>query len=237
MYTKVENIVNDVIIEEGKSSQNDFLRYFKLALNGLKELNFDVGGGVRAVELTVSASTLTVDLPVDYVDYTLIGVYGLNGDVHSLGHRGKRSLITTAANNSSVSDDELEPPFEQYTQKYGIGGGNNANGYYRIDYENNVIQFTSDLSGKKIILEYISNNLVHPKHGEVVVHAYAEEALRSYIYWKSIHRKRNVNPNDKIVAKNEYYNNKRLARARMLNFNKAEALQTTRKALKQAPKI
>ena len=74
MYTKVENIVNDVIIEEGKSSQNDFLRYFKLALNGLKELNFDVGGGVRAVELTVSASTLTVDLPVDYVDYTLIGV-------------------------------------------------------------------------------------------------------------------------------------------------------------------
>ena len=71
----------------------------------------------------------------------------------------------------------------------------------------------------------------------MVVHAYAEEALRSYIYWKSIHRKRNVNPNDKIVAKNEYYNNKRLARARMLNFNKAEALQTTRKAFKQAPKI
>ena len=35
MYTKVEEIVNDVIIEEGKNSENDFLRYFKLALNGL----------------------------------------------------------------------------------------------------------------------------------------------------------------------------------------------------------
>ena len=237
MYTKVEEIVNDVIIEEGKNSQNDFLRYFKLALNGLKELNFDVGGGVRTVELKVSSSTLTVDLPVDYVDYTMIGVYGLNGDVHPIGARGRRSLISTAANSTSVSDDELEPPFEQYTQKYGIGGGNNANGYYRIDYENNVIQFTSDLSGKKIILEYISNNLIHPKYGEVMVHIHAEEALRSYIYWKSISRKRNLPPTEKLAAKSEYYNNKRLARARMLKFTKSEALQTTRKAFKQAPKI
>ena len=237
MYTKVEEIVNDVIIEEGKNSENDFLRYFKLALNGLKELNFDVGGGVRTIELTVNSSTLTVDLPVDYVDYTMIGVYGLNGDVHPLGLRSKRSLISTAANNTSVSDDELEPPFEQYTQKYGIGGGNNANGYYRIDYENNVIQFTSDLSGKKIILEYISNNLIHPKYGEVMVHIHAEEALRSYIYWKSISRKRNLPPTEKLAAKSEYYNNKRLARARMLKFTKSEALQTTRKAFKQAPKI
>ena len=237
MYTKVEEIVNDVIIEEGKNSENDFLRYFKLALNGLKELNFDVGGGIRTIELKVNSSTLTVDLPDDYVDYTMIGVYGLNGDVHPIGLRSRRSLISTAANNTSVSDDELEPPFEQYTQKYGIGGGNNANGYFRIDYENNVIQFTSDLSGKKIILEYVSNNLVHPKYGEVMVHIYAEEALRSYIYWKSINRKRNVNPNDKLAAKTEYYNNKRLARARILNFTKSEALQTSRKAFKQSPKL
>ena len=128
MYTKVEEIVNDVIVEEGKTSENDFLRYFKLALNGLKELNFDVGGGIRTIELTVSSSTLTVDLPVDYVDYTMIGVYGLNGDVHPLGKRSRKSLISTAANNQSVSDEELAPPVEQYTQKYGIGGGNNANG-------------------------------------------------------------------------------------------------------------
>ena len=69
MYTKVEEIVNDVIVEEGKNSENDFLRYFKLALNGLKELNFDVGGGIRTIELKVSSNTLTVDLPADYVDY------------------------------------------------------------------------------------------------------------------------------------------------------------------------
>jgi len=237
MYTKVEEIVNDVIIEEGKNSENDFLRYFKLALNGLKELNFDVGGGIRTIELTVSSSTLTVDLPIDYVDYTMIGVRGTDGDVHPLGKRTNKSLVSTSANSILVNDDELEPPFEQYTQKYGIGGGNNANGYYRVDYENNVIQFSSTCSGKRIVLEYISNDLVHPKFGEVMVHVHAEEALRSYIYWKSISRKRNLPPSEKLAARSEYYNNKRLARARMLKFTKSEALQTTRKAFKQAPKI
>lgn len=237
MYTKVEEIVNDVIVEEGKNSENDFLRYFKLALNGLKELNFDVGGGIRTIELTVSSSTLTVDLPIDYVDYTMIGVRGTDGDVHPLGKRTNKSLVSTSANSILVNDDELEPPFEQYTQKYGIGGGNNANGYYRVDYENNVIQFSSTCSGKRIVLEYISNDLVHPKFGEVMVHVHAEEALRSYIYWKSISRKRNLPPTEKLAARSEYYNNKRLARARMLKFTKSEALQTTRKAFKQAPKI
>ena len=43
--------------------------------------------------------------------------------------------------------------------------------------------------------------------------------------------------NEKMVAKKEYYNQKRLARARMQSFNKQEALQTTRKAFKQAPKL
>ena len=43
--------------------------------------------------------------------------------------------------------------------------------------------------------------------------------------------------NDKMVAKSEYYNQKRLARARMQGFTKEEALQTTRKAFKQSPKL
>ena len=41
----------------------------------------------------------------------------------------------------------------------------------------------------------------------------------------------------KLAAKSEYYNNKRLARARLLSFTKQEALQTTRKSFKQSPKL
>ena len=237
MYIKLEDIVNDLLIEEGKTSENDFLRYFKLGLNGLKEFNFDVSGGVRTAELIVDPNTLTVTLPGDYVKYTKIGVYGNDGDVHSLGLRNQKSLISTAANSTQVSDDELHPTYFEYVQEFGLGGGNNTNGYYKVDLENSTIQFTSDLSGEKIILEYISNSLRHPKEGDVVVHEFAADAMRAYIFWKSIQRKRNYNPADRQEARAEYYNNKRLARARLLSFNKQEALQTTRKSFKQSPKL
>ena len=69
------------------------------------------------------------------------------------------------------------------------------------------------------------------------VHKFCEEALRCYIYYKYIQRKRGVPANEKQMAKRAYYNEKRLARARMMNFNKEAAMQISRKAFKQSPKI
>ena len=69
------------------------------------------------------------------------------------------------------------------------------------------------------------------------VHKFCEEALRCYIYYKYIQRKRGVPANEKQMAKRAYYNEKRLARARMMNFNKEAAMQVSRKAFKQSPKL
>ena len=57
------------------------------------------------------------------------------------------------------------------------------------------------------------------------------------MYYKYIQRKRGIPANEKQMAKRAYYNDKRLARARMMNFGKEEALRTSRKAFKQSPKI
>ena len=73
--------------------------------------------------------------------------------------------------------------------------------------------------------------------GAVVIHDFMADAMRSYIYWRSIYRKRGVSPPDKAEAKGDYYNQKRLAKARMSSFTKQEALQTTRKSFKQSPKL
>ena len=237
MYVELEEIINDLLVEEGKTSENDFLRYFKLGMNGMKELNFDVAGGIRTVELLVDSNALTVDLPSDYVKYTKIGVYGKDGDVHPLGLRTDKSLISTVVNDIATNDDELNPTYFEYSQEYGIGGGNNANGYYRVDTEGSTIQFTSALSSKKVIIEYISNSLIHPTEGKVVVHEFLVDAVKSYIYWKSIQRRRGIDIGEKDSAKVDWYNQKRVARARMLSFNKQEALQTIRKSFKQAPKL
>jgi hypothetical protein len=69
-----------------------------------------------------------------------------------------------------------------------------------------------------------------------MVHVYAEEALRSYMYYKLCERKSTVPANEKARARAEYYNERRKAKARMNNFTKEEAMKVIRKNYKQAPK-
>tara|TARA_R110002020_G_scaffold182743_7_gene378480 strand:- start:393 stop:1103 length:711 start_codon:yes stop_codon:yes gene_type:complete len=236
MFVKVEDIINEILIEEGKTSENDFLRYFKLSFGGIKELSLDVGGNTKTIELLIDSTTMTVDLPSDYIKYTKIGRYLGDGNIHPLGLKNNKSLIKTTSSGTSASNDELDPTYFEYITEFGLGGGNNTNGYYRVDVENRTIQFTSDVSGK-IILEYISNSAFSAKDNAVVIHELLAEALKDYIFWKSIQRKRGVPPSEKTAAKQEYLNQKRLSRARYLGFNKSEALQTSRKAIKQSPKM
>ena len=83
------------------------------------------------------------------------------------------------------------------------------------------------------MLEYVSDEA---RSTNPVVHVYAEEALRSYIYYKLCERKSTVPANEKTRARAEYYNERRKAKARLSNFSKTEALNTIRKNFKLAPK-
>jgi hypothetical protein len=237
-FTSVDEIIQDLLIEEGKSSEHEYLRYFGLALNGLKELNFDTVRQVKTIELNTDYKN-TINLPTDYVKYISISVS--NGNI--LNYLGKKEKMNLVQNSSDTSSSTTEDPpvFTDSTPgdglwgRYGQGGGNNANGYYRENLNEGTIEFSG--AGGKIVLEYISDGSSDLEGKEIKIHSFAQEALKAYIYWRSIHRKRAINMNEKMVAKKEYYNQKRLARARMQSFNKQEAMQTTRKAFKQSPKI
>ena len=74
---------------------------------------------------------------------------------------------------------------------------------------------------KEIVIEYIADEA---RSTNPSVHVYAEEALRAYIYYKIIERKSSVPANEKMRARSEYYNERRLANARITSFTKEEAL-------------
>ena len=84
-----------------------------------------------------------------------------------------------------------------------------------------------------MVVEYIADEA---RSANPDVHVYAEEALRSYVYYKIIERKSSVPANEKSRARAEYYNERRKANARLSNFTKEEALKTIRKNFHQAPK-
>jgi len=115
---------------------------------------------------------------------------------------------------------------------YGIGGGQRV-GNYRVNLDQNRIEIDINSSSSSVILEYIADEA---RSTNPVIHVYAEEALRSYIYYKLCERKFNVPANEKARARAEYYNDRRLAKSRLSNFSKEEALRIIRKNFKLAPK-
>jgi hypothetical protein len=231
-YVTVDEIVMGVLADTDQNTTHDYLRLLHLANRGLKELTFDILGGEKVTILEVG-DDLKVDLPSDYVDYTFIGVLDKDYNLQPLG-RSKKLPVYGDANQNFAGHSEHHYIFGGL---YGLGGGQNNNGYYSpiIDVENWQMVLGSIYSGQTIYMAYISDG--RQEGGQNYVHPYAEEALIAWTYWKSIARKSNTNMNEKMLAKQEYYNEKRKARARLSSFTKEEALQQFRKGFKQAPKL
>lgn len=67
---------------------------------------------------------------------------------------------------------------------YGLVTENaNINPKFRVDKESGMIHFSSDMSGKKVILEYVSDGLENGDDSKVMVNKMAEEYLYAYIMW------------------------------------------------------
>lgn len=241
--TTLDEVIKSLLIQQGETSEHKYMQYLDIAIRGLKELTFDILMQVKVASLDVN-SNLTVDLPKDYINYAKIGICGSDGRIQTLGFDEQICIannIDTCGNPTSGGQRGNENYSGNYRNGeatgglYGLGGGQNSNGYYRIDREKNQIALSSDLDGNKLILEYISDG--SSVNGDMKVNAMAEEALRAYVYWKLVQRRRNVPLQEKEAARRDFYNEKRLARARIVNFTPDQARQITRKGFKQSPKF
>ena len=159
----------------------------------------------------------------------------LNIDGNLINNRSDDKTVTSSNSSSADSDFYI---FDNYLHQGGLGrlygaGGGQRVGQYRINLDQNRIEIEVSGSTTELILEYISDEA---RSTNPVVHVYAEEALRSYVYYKLCERKSNVPANEKARARSEYYNERRKAKSRLSNFSKEEALKTIRKNFKLAPK-
>ncbi len=146
---------------------------------------------------------------------------------------------TATETNLSIVDDFYEFIFENYLYEGGVGrlyglGGGHGIGEYRINLDQNRIEISANSNVSEIVMEYIGDEA---RSSDPSVHVYAEEALRAYIYYKLVEKKSTVPANEKARARAEYYNERRLANARLSNFTKEEALKTIRKNYKLSPKF
>tara|TARA_R100001591_G_scaffold4933_2_gene11129 strand:- start:9390 stop:10286 length:897 start_codon:yes stop_codon:yes gene_type:complete len=145
---------------------------------------------------------------------------------------------STAGQTGSSSEELREDIFRNYLYEntlgalYGLGGGVGV-GEYRLNLDQFRIEVATNSNTTEVIIEYISDEA---RSTNPLIHVYAEEALRSYVYYKVCERKRNVPASEKARSRAEYYNERRKARARMNSISKDDILGVVRKNFKQAPK-
>lgn len=262
----ISDVVNDFILsvtDDDYSNDVSNTLVHNYALRGLREMGFDVLQVVKSLKLPVNSSLGTIDLPDDFVDLVKVGIVGADGLVYVFGQNKNINMSQAykTDSNGNVIDSDSDGVFDRVNDKaypnliassrgydsyvfqnylsentygslYGLGGGHYS-GEYRMNYEQNRIEISSSDNYTQVVVEYIADQArsVNPS-----IHIYAENALRSYIYYHIVERKSSVPYNEKMRARQEYYNERRLANARLKSFSKEEALKTIRKNFKLSPK-
>ena len=233
------NTTNDTV-----SLPDDFVDLLKLGivgadgvihvLNQNKHINYS-----REIFQDTSAGTTVDSVVID--DDTTSVVNSQDGPLNIKANEIlDRDASKSSTTGSTTNSGELGPyMFENYLHQggsgrlYGVGGGHGV-GQYRLNLDEDRIELKMSGSGSsEVVLEYIADEA---RSTDPEVHVYAEEALRSYMYYKIVERKSSVPANEKARARTEYYNERRKANARLSNFTKEEALSTIRRNFMQAPK-
>ena len=136
---------------------------------------------------------------------------------------------TPSENQDDYQDDTYWP---MDGERYGLDPQHGqANGSFYIDNETGKIHFSSNISGKTVILDYISDSL--GTDGEMQVHKFAEEAMYKWIAHAILATRANTQEYLVQRFKRERFAAIRTAKLRLSNIKLEEITQILRGKSKQ----
>lgn len=246
----LSNIVEELLVEIGEGQAgNRFARFYQYGLSFLRQKHFTTTGAPKVVSLDIS-SVDTANLPIDYVQYTRIGLC-INGEIVSLGLNNNICLDKTYDNcgneikstNSSLSCfggfgyDRFSDHYrngENMGRFFGAGSDNNSLGYYRIDKASGQIKF-SQLSQKgNVVLEYLAD--VNSLDGDFEVHPFMVEALKDWMFWKYKQRSSKT-LGEQQLARDDYKKSYYLMQAMFSSGTKDEWIAVFQSGNQASPKM
>ena len=139
---------------------------------------------------------------------------------------------SSTANSNSNNDYEDNVYWPNEGKRFGIEPSHaQINGSYYIDIKSGIIYFGSNISGKTIVLDYISDSLGTDE--EMVVHKFAEEAMYKCIAHAVLATRANTPEYLVNRFKKERFATKRVAKLRLSNLKIEELSQILRGKSKQ----
>ena len=256
-YTSLADIVNNFMIGYVGDSKlinsvakSDVIFH---ARRGLQEFSYDIFKTIKSQEVELSPS-LSLAMPQDYVSYIKVSFIDSNGikriiyptsltinPMESIAQNEDYEYIYDSNGNFLTTDSTTEERWDGFNTNNITVGENTryglepkyqqTNGYFTINERTGSFNFSSDLSGKIIVLEYVSDSL--GTDAEMKVHKFAEEALYKHIAFNVLAAKRNIPEYIVQRYKKERRAAIRNAKLRLSKLNLEEMTQIMRGQSKQ----
>lgn len=233
-YISLEDVVKNYMSEADYSGAA-FLRMYHLAIRGYDDIWQDISRAPKTRKLTV-LDNKTVELPSDYVQWIKVGVINEKGEVATLRRNDKLSGYAATDNSRNavlptLTSDQLldtkdymyrnfyDDGINNYYNLFGLPAGTQNIGEFKVLDEDGVIILSPEFGDSEIILEYLATPY---QEGEtVLIPIQIREAIIAWLAWMDIRSRassRRVNIGEKQIRRREYYNQRRLARARLQPF-------------------
>ena len=179
-----------------------------------------VGVGTNTVQLSHRSST-------NLLNGSTVGF--INYEEESLTWNNYKAATPSENNNDNYQDDTYWPT---NGNRYGLDPQHaQVNGSFYMDSVLGEIHFSSNLSGRTIILDYLSDSIA--SDGEMRVHKFAEEAMYKSIIYSILSTRANVQEYVVRRYKKERFAEIRKAKLRLSNIKLEEITQILRGKSKQ----
>ncbi len=249
-----------LLAEKGETQNNLFARMFIIGVAGVRELHLDINGIIKTVELSINPSQtvdLPSDY-VKYSKIGIIGCDGrihslgldddlaLNDVYNNCGQRIMRNQFPcncgTACGGScggfGFVGNGLWPwgglwgngAWENAGGIFGLGGGNNVNGYFRYDRAANQLLLANMCDNSdSIVLEYVAD-LSQDSEGDFIVHPFEIETIKAWMSWKYVALNPRISLGEKSNRERLYYNARRKMNNRYNSATPTEWAEALRKS-------
>jgi hypothetical protein len=246
-YVSLNTIVNNMLLEA--EDDDSYIKNVKrsriisYAKQAIRTVSRQASNDILAIEITVPPD-LSWPLPQDYIDYVRISVVVKDESTNSLRlmpldvnrniniatgylQDDNYKLLFDDLGNILTADSSngYQRPYKTYSFLDGYQPTLNTSklsksGEFTIDERRGKILFSSELSGKEIVLEYNSDGLQSEyTEEEITVHKYLRDTIENWIYFSCIERKRNVPANEKQRALQRYKTTLHQAKLARADFN------------------
>lgn len=192
------------LIDSKDSSSHEFRRMYNIGVRGVREFNTDIVGNFSTKLLDVNANK-TADLPEDYVSYSKMGVINEKGEIvtlrsnpqlsnYNIGHSLNPDRFEGVPGIGAVSYPAIpyNYPYIYYNffvsnqsfNLFGLAGGGQDIGQYKVDEECGIIIFGPYFKYEKVLLEYLGDGMDRDCD-DYMIDSRAAEAMLAYIRWKT----------------------------------------------------